>query len=100
VEAPPAGARGRARAELKPLTSRPPLSDRLVLRVQQPWKPEGKYEVEIKGVRNVSGVAGDVKGGWTVPKKAAPDSTGRGVGADSLKLGPDTLRRRLPKKKP
>ena len=97
-EAPAPGARGRAPAELKPLTSRPPLSDRLVLRVQQPWKPEGKYEVEIKGVRNVSGVAGDVKGGWTVGKPAAPDSTRRG--ADSLKLGPDTLRRRLPKKKP
>jgi hypothetical protein len=99
-EVPPAGARGRAPAELKPLTSRPPLSDRLVLRVQRPWKPDGKYEVEIKGVRNVSGVAGDVKGGWTVAKTAPPDSTRRGAGADSLKLGPDTLRRRLPKKKP
>ena len=53
---------GPGAAELKPLTSRPPLTDRLVLRVPQPWKPDGKYEVEIRGVRNVSGVAGDGEG--------------------------------------
>src|SRR6185295_223397 len=46
----PAGAagRGRGRAELAPLTSRPPLTEQLVLRVRQPWKPDGKYEVEFR----------------------------------------------------
>ena len=99
--APPRGVRGRAPAELKPLTSRPPLNDRLVVRVQQPWKPDGKYDVEIRGVRNVSGVAADVKGVLSVTKETAQDSTRRGgARSDSLKLGPDTLKRRLPKKQP
>jgi Big-like domain-containing protein len=103
VEVPPEGqplprGRRRAPAELQPLTSRPPLSDQLVLRVPRPWKPDGKYEVEIRGVRNVTGVAGDTKGVLTVPKTPA-DTSRRG--ADSLKLGPDTLKRRLrPQKKP
>ncbi len=96
----PGAARGRAPAELKPLTSRPPLNDRLVLRVPQPWTPDGKYEVEVRGVRNVTGVAADTKGALTVVKETARDSTRRGARPDSLKLGPDTLKRRLPKKTP
>jgi hypothetical protein len=91
-------ARGRAPVELKPLTSRPPLTDQLVLRVQRPWKPDGKYEVEIRGVRNVSGVAGDAKGALSVAKTLA--DTTRRRGADSLKLGPDTLKRQIQKQKP
>jgi hypothetical protein len=94
--------RPRARTELEPLTSRPPLTDRLILRVPQPWKPEGKYEVEIRGVRSVSGVTGDVRGGMTVKPVAPPDTTA-GRGADSLKRRPprsgaDSLKRRPPKK--
>lgn len=82
---------GRPRAELKPLTSRPPLTDRLVLRVPQRWKAEAKYEVEIRGVRNVTGVAGDVRGGLSVGKPVTrPDSTARG--ADSLKRQPPRKR--------
>jgi Big-like domain-containing protein len=93
VEVPPARARGArppARAELEPLTSRPPLTDKLVVRVEKPWTPGGKYEVEIRGVRNTSGVAGDVRGGFTVAKPSAADSTKlRGPkpgAADSTKL--------------
>jgi Bacterial Ig-like domain len=87
VQAGPGGP--RARTELEPLTSRPPLSDKLILRVPQPWKPEGKYEVEIRGIRTVSGVTGDVRGGMTV-KPVAPTDTTAARGADSLK-------QRLPK---
>ena len=65
----------RGRTELEPLTSRPPLTDQLILRVPQPWKPEGRYEVEIRAVRSVSGVTGDVRGGMTVKPVAAPDTT-------------------------
>ncbi len=83
--------RPRARTELEPLTSRPPLSDRLILRVPQPWKPEGKYEVEIRGLRTVSGVTGDVRGGMTVKPVAAADTTGA-RGADSLKQRPPRTR--------
>jgi len=95
--------RPRARTELEPLTSRPPLTDRLILRVPQPWKPEGKYEVEIRGLRSVSGVTSDVRGGMTVKPVAAADTTAAG-GADSLKRRParnaaDSLKRRPPKKR-
>ncbi len=93
--------RPRARTELEPLTSRPPLSDRLILRVPQPWKREGKYEVEIRGLRSVSGITGDVRGAMTVKPPAAAD-TAAAHGADSVKrrpakLGPDSLKPRPPK---
>ena len=92
----------RGRTELQPLTSRPPLTDRLILRVPQPWKPEGKYEVEIRGIRSVSGVTADVRGGMAVKPVAAPDTT-RARGADSLKQRPPRNRadslKRPPKKK-
>jgi hypothetical protein len=95
--------RPRARTELEPLTSRPPLTDQLILRVPQPWKPEGRYEVEIRGLRTVSGVTGDVRGAMTVKPAAAPD-TAAARGADSLKRRPpksetDSLKRRPPKKR-
>jgi len=67
--------RPRARTELEPLTSRPPLTNRLILRVPQPWKREGKYEVEIRGLRSVSGITGDVRGAMTVKPPAAVDTT-------------------------
>lgn len=83
--------RPRARTELEPLTSRPLLTDRLILRVPQPWKPEGKYEVEIRGLRSVSGVTTDVRGGMTVKPVAAADTT--------AVRGADSLKRRPPKKR-
>jgi hypothetical protein len=70
--------------------------------VPQPWKPDGKYEVEIRGIRSVSGVTADVRGGMTVKPVAAPDTT-RARGADSLKQRPPSIRadslKRPPKKK-
>jgi hypothetical protein len=45
-----------------PSPSRPPLSDRLVLRLESPLAAGRSYVVEIRGIRNVSGVAGDVSG--------------------------------------
>lgn len=101
IEAVPGRLRGRT--ELEPLTSRPPLTDQLILRVPQPWKPEGRYEVEIRGIRSVSGVTGDVRGAMTVKPAAAPDTT-RTRGADSLKqrpprTGADSVKRPPPKKR-
>ena len=93
----------RGRTELEPLTSRPPLTDQLILRVPQPWKPEGRYEVEIRGIRSVSGVTGNVRGGMSVKLVAAPDTTAA-RGADSLKrrpprTGADSLKRPPSKKR-
>lgn len=91
VEEAPAAGGPRGRAELQPLTTRPPLSDKLVVRVSRPWTQGAKYEVEIRGLRNVTGVAGDAKGALTVPKAAAIDST---------RLRADSLPRRPTKKSP
>lgn len=93
----PRGALGGA--ELKPLTSRPPLSDRLVLRVAQPWKPEGRYVVDLRRIRNVTGVPGDAQGVLAVPATRPADSLGRRP--DTLKtdsLRRDSLRRRPPRR--
>ena len=53
-----------------------------------PWKPGGRYAIEIRGVRNISGTAGDVRGTLVVPERVARDSL-----SDSLKRAtpPDTL---------
>jgi hypothetical protein len=65
------GPRGRGRVdEVK--TSRPPLFDRLVLRVPRPWAPGSRLALEVRGVRNVTGVAGDAVGVVAVPEKPKP----------------------------
>jgi hypothetical protein len=83
---------GRAPTPAQELTSRPPLTDRLVLRVRQSWKPKDRYVVEIRGVRNVSGVTAKVQGNLVIPEKTAADTL---KGADSLKgLKPDSAAHR------
>jgi hypothetical protein len=90
---PPApGARPRGpRPAAEKLTSRPPLTDQLVIRPAAPWRPGGRYTVEIRGVRNVTGVAGDVVGALVVPERPPRDSLTSP--ADSLKPGADSARR-------
>jgi hypothetical protein len=73
----------RPTAEAQALKTKPQLFDRLVLRVAEPWKPGGHYVLEIRGLRNVSGVTGTAIGALAVPTKAA---------ADSLKQKADSLR--------
>jgi hypothetical protein len=73
------------------LTSRPPLTDQLVIRPAAPWRPGGRYTVEIRGVRNVTGVAGDVVGALVGPERPPRDSLA--TPADSLKPGTDSTRR-------
>jgi hypothetical protein len=116
VEVPPTGlpgARRPAGAQPEPLTSRPPLTDKLVVRVERPWVPEKRYEVEIRGVRNTSGAAGDVRGAFAAPKAApprpaVPDTTkppgAKPAAPDSATrrakpAGADTTRRAAPKPK-
>ncbi len=87
--APGAPPRGR-RAAPERLTSRPPLTDQLVIRPAEPWRPGARYTVEIRGVRNVTGVAGDVVGTLVVPERPPRDTLA--VPADSLKPRADTTR--------
>ena len=73
----PAPTPGRAE-----LTSRPPLFDQLVLRATTPWRPGDRFAVEIRGIRNVTGRTGDVRGLLVVPQpRPAPG---------------DSLKKRLP----
>lgn len=101
-EVPPArvrGARPPARTENEPLTSRPPLTDKLVVRVERPWTPGAKYEVEIRGVRNTTGTSGDVRGGFSVPKPQPTDSTkprGAKPAAKDTTKGPPAKRKTHP----
>jgi hypothetical protein len=92
LERPGAGA-GKGTQEL---TTRPRLSDQLVLRVRAPWKPEAKYQLDVRGVRSVSGVTGDATGVLTIPKREARDTLREREGADSLKPRADSLRPKPP----
>jgi hypothetical protein len=80
----------------EPLTSRPPLFDQLVLRVPRPWTPGARLVLEIRGLRNVTGVAGTAVGVVAVPEKPKP--TGR-TPADTVSRR-DTTRARQPQRPP
>jgi hypothetical protein len=71
--------RGRPPAD-EALTSRPPLFDRLVLRVPRPWTAGARLALEVRGVRNVNGIAGNAVGVVAVPEKAKP------AAGDTLRL--------------
>jgi hypothetical protein len=96
---PEAGGRPRVRAaaQAQPLTSRPPLADRLVLRVGRPWTPGAKYAVTLRALRNVTGVTGEAVGTLVVPERQAADSTK--AAGDSLRAKADSQPGR-PKGKP
>jgi hypothetical protein len=80
--------RGRPTAT-EPKASRPPLYDRLVLRVPKPWAPGSRMVLEVRGVKNVTGVAATAVGVVAVPeppkidpsdsaRRRQPGDTGRG----------------------
>jgi hypothetical protein len=86
---PPAGA-GAA-------PERPPLNDRLVLRVAEPLQLGGRYVIDVDSVRNVSGAVSSPRATLAVParpKPAAADSTRRPGAPDSAPKPPvrDTTR--------
>lgn len=70
--------RGRPAADA-PKTTRPPLYDRLVLRVPRPWAPGSRMAIEVRGVRNITGVAGNVAGVVAVPeaRKVSPSDSAK-----------------------
>ena len=70
-QAPP-GRRGRRAEAVK--TSRPPLYDRLILRVPRPWPHGARLVLDVRGVRNVTGVAGDATGVVAAPDKPKPEA--------------------------
>jgi hypothetical protein len=82
----------RGRAAQGPPPSRPPLYDRLVLRVPRPWAPGSRMALEVRGVKNVTGVAGNAVGVVAVPEKPKVEPN------DSVKgrQPRDSLKRRQP----
>ncbi len=83
---PPAKRPAAAGADTIP-PSRRALFTTLLLRVTEPWRPEGKYVIEIDSVRNANGAAARVRGPLEVPK-AKVDSTA--VKPDSAKAPADS----------
>jgi hypothetical protein len=98
TEAPDTLPSGRGRSRDEALTSQPPLFDRLVLRVPRPWAPRARLVVEVRGIRNVTGVAGNPVGVVAVPEKAKPaarDSAQARGRRDSVKVR-DSVKARTP----
>lgn len=67
-----------------PLKTKPPLFDKVVIRLDTTLKPGAKYAVEMKGVRSVSGVPGRAILGFQVPEDKPPPDTTK-AHADSVK---------------
>jgi hypothetical protein len=68
------GPRVRGAPPSQPLTSRPALFDALTLRVPRPWAPGARLVLEVRGVKNVTGVAGNAVGVVAVPEKPKPET--------------------------
>ncbi len=83
----------------QPLRTKPPLFDRLVLRVRAPWQDSARYVIEVHGVRTVSGVPGSVRTVLVVPPRRRTDgptdrrTDSAAVPTDSLVPPRDTTRR-------
>ncbi|MCU0620816.1 MAG: Ig-like domain-containing protein [Gemmatimonadales bacterium] len=52
--------------------SRPALGDRLVVRLSEPLESGGRYLVEVRDIRNASGVAGSSLAGFTIVSRPRP----------------------------
>ena len=57
------------------LAQRPVPSDKFVIRMAQPFKPETRYVVRVYQVTNLIGRKGQGEVGFTAPKPAPPDTT-------------------------
>ena len=72
-------------------TGRPPLSERLVLKVGEPWHPGDRFVIQLHGIRTVSGTPGDPRGVLAIPE---PKSAGGARAADSLRADSLHLRQK------
>ncbi len=77
------------------LRQRPVPQDKIVMRVETPLKPEGKYFVEVRGARNLNGARANGHTVLVVPKPKPPPTA-----ADSAKAAADSLRRRAAPRRP
>ena len=102
---PPPAARGRAKGTARPtvdttlvrqlLAQRPVPSDKIVLQLASPLKPETRYMVRVQGATSLVGRKGGGDIAFTTPKPTPPDTTRRARPA-----GPADTTRRAPGKPP
>jgi carboxypeptidase family protein/Big-like domain-containing protein len=78
-------------------TSRPPLFDRLVLRVARPWAPGARLVLEVRGVKNITGTSGTAIGVVAVPEKKKPLPPSDSIRAPGRR---DSTTPRIPARKP
>ena len=85
---PPGRGRGAARPSRPPvdtalvrklLAQRPVPSDKIVIRLVRPLKPEARYVVRVQGATNLVGRKGGGDIGFTVPKPVPVDTTRRAL---------------------
>jgi hypothetical protein len=77
--------------------TRPPLFDKLVLRVPRPWTPGSRLVVEVRGVKNITGVVGDAVNVIAVPEKKPEPTPGDSLRAAGRR---DSTGKRTPQPKP
>lgn len=71
------------------LAQRPVPSDKFVIRMAQPFKPEARYVVRVRQVTNLIGKKGEGDVGFTTPKPTPVDTTKRAP-ADTAHRAPRT----------
>jgi hypothetical protein len=82
----------RDTSALAPLRTKPPLFDRLVVRMQQPLRDSARYVFLVNGVRSVAGTAGSARGVLVIePPRARADTAKPDTTVTPAR--PDTARR-------
>jgi hypothetical protein len=82
----------RDTSALAPLRTRPPLFDRLVVRLRQPLRDSARYVFLVNGVRSVAGTAGSARGVLIIEPPRAPADTAK-PDTTVTPARPDTARR-------
>jgi hypothetical protein len=72
-----------------PLKTKPPLFDKLYIRVSEPLKPGSNYAVLVRGLRNLSRISGNPRAVVRIPELKPPADTSKAK-PDTSKAKPDT----------
>lgn len=91
--APPSGVLGALRPPGDTTPGRPALSSQLIVRLAQKMDTAGQYLVEIRNVRNVTGVAATARGVFAAQRPPAVRATPDSAAGDTTRTVPDSTRR-------
>jgi hypothetical protein len=76
----------------KPLKTKPPLFDKLYVRVGQKLAPGARYAVTVHGIQNASRVPGTARSVAPIPLEKPPSDSTK-TSPDSLRAKPDTVKK-------